>query len=118
MSDPAVHVAAAYATSASAISLAIIGVDYYAIVWGLLGALSMLALTAPVTRTRAVLTVMASTACAAAMSHFLVGLIAEDKESRSAIIAVAFVLGAGAQPVLLEVIEAIVTRIRAWGGRN
>lgn len=118
MTDPTANAAAAYAASVSAISLAIIGVDYYAIVWGLLGALSMLALTAPVTRTRAVFTVMASTACAAAMSHFLVGLVAEDEGSRSAVIAVAFVLGAGAQPLLLEMVESIVMRIRTWGGRN
>jgi hypothetical protein len=117
MTDPTVNMAAAYAASASAISLALIGVDYYAIVWGLLGALSMLALTAPVTRARAMVTVAASTACAAALAHFLVDM-AGGEGNRSAIIAVAFVLGAGAQPVLLAMVETIVARIRAAGGRN
>lgn len=113
MTDPTPVGAVAAAAWLSAVFLAIFGVDYYALAWGLGGALVML--TWPETqlgRMRACLTVWASTITAAALAHFLVDAVGGG---RSMLIGVAFCVGAGAQGILRAAIEAIGERIRRWG---
>lgn len=108
--------AAAAAAWLSAASLALIGVDYYVIVWGLFGALVWLAFGERSDRTRAIVTVTASTICAAALAHGIA--VAATDGQRPALIAIAFVVGAGAQPILRACVDALASRIKLFGGKN
>jgi hypothetical protein len=113
ISDPTPVGAVATAAWLSAVFLAVFGVDYYSLAWGLGGALVML--TWPETRlgrARACLTVWASTITAAALAHFLVDMV---DGGRSMLVGASFCIGAGAQHILRTTIEAIGERIRRWG---
>jgi ABC-type amino acid transport system permease subunit len=112
MTDPAAGVVAA-AASLSAIFLALVGVDYYSLAWGLGGALVMLTWSEKrLGRTRACLTVWASTITAAAIAHLLVDSV---DGQRSMLVGVSFCVGAGAQHILRAGIEAITERLKRWG---
>ncbi|MEI6317406.1 MAG: hypothetical protein WCS09_02750 [Pseudomonadota bacterium] len=112
MTDPAALPAAVTAAWLSSVSLALFGVDYYAIVWGMGGALVMLAWSEPMGRWRAILTVWASTLTAAALAHTLADMAGGD---RKFLIGAAFLLGLGAQPITQAAVEALAARLRRWG---
>lgn len=112
MTDPGTLSAASTAAWLSAFSLALLGVDYYSIVWGMGGALVMLAWGPSIGRWRAILTVWASTLTAAALAHVLADMAGGD---RKFLIASAFLLGIGAQPLTKAAVEAVTARMRRWG---
>lgn len=107
----------AFAATLSAVSLTLLGVDYYAIVWGLLGALSKLALThEQTTSLRACLAVGASTVLAAGMAHVLADAVsATGSGTRGALVSSALLIGFGAQIFVAQAVEAIAARIQRFG---
>lgn len=118
MSEPAGTTVAAVAASLSALSLALLGVDYYAIVWGLLGALARLALTEEqTTSAKATLAVGASTVLAAGMAHVLAGgfEMVTGSGGRGALVSSALALGFGAQILAHRAVEALAARIQRFG---
>lgn len=115
MTEPTTTGAAAFAASISAFSLALIGIDHYAIVWGLIGALSRLAFTEEqLPAMRAAVTVGASTALAAGLAHGIAAL-APTESVRNALIFSAVVIGFGAQAIAKTAVEALLARLKKFG---
>lgn len=99
----------------SALSLALLGVDYYAIIWGMIGALSRLAFTEEqMPAFRAAVTVGASTALAAGLAHGISGL-APTASMRAALIFSAVVIGFGAQAIARATVEALLAKLKRFG---
>jgi hypothetical protein len=118
VSDPATSTGAvAIAASLSAISIALIGVDYYAVVWGMLGALVRLAFDDKPTNTvKSAIAVAASTVAASATAHGLAEM-ASTPGSRGALVSSAFFIGFGAQLFLQSAVEAAAKRLQKFGDR-
>ena len=110
MSDPAGG-SAVVVTMAwlSALSIAMIGVDYYAIVWALAGALVALAWREPDSTVCAGVSVAAGTVTGAALGHVGAELVGG---SRQALVAASFTIGLTAQPIAQALAQAVSARIR------
>jgi hypothetical protein len=104
MTEPTTATAAgvaAWATSASAITLAVFGVDYYALLWGFVGALFARGHAESMTKIRAALYIALSTAV---------------HTSRPILIVLCVACGAGAQRLLDAVVAALESKIKSVGG--
>lgn len=106
---------AAWATSFSAITLALFGVDYYALLWGFVGALFARGHAESMTKVRAALYIGLSTAVGAALGAGLHAAIA-DHTSRPILIVLCVACGAGAQRLLDAVVAALESKIKSVGG--
>jgi outer membrane lipoprotein SlyB len=93
--------------------MAYAGVELLAVVWGFAGALFSLRLTPPERRVDALISVLVSTLAAAALAGFAAGKLGGGKNE---LIAAAFLCGAGAKPIISDVIGAIRKRINSMGG--
>lgn len=114
MIEPTTVTAAGVAAALSAITLALLGVDYYALLWGLVGAMLAMGQAAPMTRGRAIVYVVLSALAGAALGHALANFI--GSVSRSVLIVGSLVGGAGAQIIIAALIRAVVTRVEKTGG--
>jgi hypothetical protein len=119
--EPTAVTAGAVAAAMSAASLALFGVDYYSLLYGLVGALLALPHVEQMGRGRAVLFVVLSTLAGAAMGNGLTAYL--DSKSRPLLIAGCLAGGILAQAfagLLLKnaprLVEAALKRIQ--GGRN
>lgn len=106
----------AVALTLSAVFMALLGVDYYSLLWGLFGAL--LALFQNVDRmgrVRSVIFIVLSTLAGAAVGSAVLTSIAS--ESRALLIVFSMVGGFGAQKIVTALLNAGISRIERMGGQ-
>ncbi len=115
MTDPTSTASGAVAVGAwlSAAVLALLGVEYFALVWGIGGAVFALTLTKPESRKAAIVSVVTSALAGAALASMLANLSGGGK---SALIAIAFITAAGAKPIVSKGIETLENVIGKLGG--
>lgn len=115
MSDPAAAASGAVAVGAwlSAAVFALLGVEYFAIVWGIGGAVFALTLTQQESRKAAIVSVVTSALAGAALAGLLASLAGGGKP---AMIAIAFITAAGAKPIVSKAIESLELLISKLGG--
>lgn len=121
MPEPTTAAAASLAATLSASTLALLGVDYHALIWGLAGSLFALSQIdqpsgKPRTRTGAVALVVVSTLAGAALGGALASLIGEGKTHW--LVASAFLVAAGGTVVVGEGVQSLVAVLRKLGGRS
>lgn len=115
MIEPTSMTAASVAATLSGITLAMLGVDYYALLGGLVGAMLAMGQAAPMTRARAVLYVVLSAIAGAMLGHGAVTLAGNT--ARPMLIICSLVAGAGAQALIAALIGAAIERIKKAGGQ-
>lgn len=98
--------------SISAAVLALLGVDYYALLWGVIGAVFSLLYSDPIGRRRAIITVLVSSFVGAAVGS----AIAEQSGARSLLIVAALICAAGARPIVATGIQVVVSRVGRLAG--
>lgn len=101
----------ALAASASGITLALLGVDYYSLLYGMVGALFALHEAEPMPRTRAVLFVVLSTLAGAALGNGVLAVAGTN--SRALLLVGCIVCGFGTQAILARLLRVLVGRIDA-----
>lgn len=105
-------------TAISTATLALLGVDYYALLWGLIGALFASGQSERLGRTKAIFVVGLSTLIGAAIGNGLVAFT-ETASPRPFIVLGSLVAGFGAQALLTTAVKALVVRIeRVLGGQD
>lgn len=114
MPEPTTTVAGAIAAGASAISLALLGVDYYSLIWGMVGALLALYQAAKMGRVRSVIFVSLSTLVGAACGTGALSTF--QSESRPLLIVCSLVAGFVAQLIVTALLRAGINRIDKLGG--
>lgn len=113
---PDTFTAAAFAAAASATTLALLGVDYYALLWAFIGALAALWQAGTMRRYVAVLFVALSTLLGAAMGSAAVLVIGTNH--LPVLILACLVCGAGAQVLLGAAIKRVAELIANLGGNK
>lgn len=114
MTDPTTSAAAAgIAASISGVTLALIGVEWYALLWSFVGALLAMGEAASMGRLRAIVYVALTTLVGAALGHGLVAVL--DLHSRAILILFSLAGGAGAQRIVSAAIKAVETRLGKLG---
>lgn len=104
----------ALAGAISGATLALLGVDYYSLVWALVGAMVARSERASMGRVRAVIYIALSTLLGAALGSAAVVLA--EQQHRAVLILASIVCGAGAQMLISAVLQAALARIAALGG--
>jgi len=107
-------IAAAIVTGLSGFTLAMLGVDYYSLLWALVGAFLALFQGAPMGRVRAMLFMVLSTLIGAALGTG--GIDAFGSDSTKLLIVFSLVSGYGAQLLMSTLLGASVKRIDKLGG--
>lgn len=113
MTDQALPTATLLASWLSAATMALLGVEYVALLWGFFGALFSLRLTPPETRVAAAVTILLSTLAGAALAGVIAAKIGGGKNEQ---IAAAFIVGAGAKLIVSALLEGVANRLR--GGKE
>lgn len=107
--------AAAVAAAISGVTSALLGVEYYSLIWGMVGALLALYQAAPMGRLRSVIFVSISTLVGAACGTGAVDSIGSD--SRPLLIVASLVAGFGAQLIVTALLRSALSRIEKLGGQ-
>lgn len=107
-------VLAAVAGGISTITLALLGVDYYSLIWSMVGTLLALYQAERMGRLRSVIFVVLSTLIGAALGSGLMDFWGSS--SRPVLIAVSLVSGFGAQLIVTALLRAGINRIERLGG--
>lgn len=115
MIEPTSITAASIAAALSGITLAMLGVDYYALLGGLVGAMLAMGQAAPMTRCRAVMYVVLSAVAGAIIGQGLTTLA--NSPARTVLVLCSLVAGAGAQALISALISAAIARIKKAGGQ-
>lgn len=114
MTEPTTSTVTAIAASLSGITLALLGVEYHALLWAFVGAMLAMANSAGQTMGWAVGRVVLSTLVGAALGS---GAIAALDASKPALLIVLSLLGgAGADQLVKRALDAIGKRIDGAGG--
>jgi len=113
MAEPTTATAAAFAATASGVTLALLGVDYYSLLYGMVGAFLALGSAGAMGRSRAVAYVVLSTVVGAAIGNAAVTFFAVS--SRPLLILGCLVGGAGSQMLVASLIKALNSRIEKLG---
>lgn len=100
--------------SVSAAVLALLGVDYYALLWGVIGAVISALWGESLGRTGAIVTVITSSFVGAGFGT----AIAEQSGSRSWLIVAALVCAAGARPIVATAVQVVVARLKKLAGAD
>lgn len=115
------HSSAAQAAGASitALSIALVGVPYLALLWGFIGAAVALVLTGPETPKGAMLSVLAAGLVGAAGGQAAAEYITGQAQTAGSVLIVASLLiGAGAKPILGAAVAAVIATIGRLGGQK
>jgi len=115
------HSQAAQAAGASitALSIALIGVPYIALLWGFIGAAVALVLTGPETPKGAMLSVLAAGLVGAAGGHAAAEYVTGHAQvGGSVLVITSLLIGAGAKPILGAAIAAVIVAIGRFGGQK
>ncbi|WP_017756862.1 putative holin [Pseudacidovorax intermedius] len=106
--EPTSNVVACIAASASTLAMAMPGVDYYALIWGLIGALLALYQAERMGRIRSLVFVALSTlvgaACGTAATEFI-------GSSRPVLIVLSLIAGFGAQVLVTTLLRALLSHV-------
>lgn len=114
MPEPTTTGVHALALALSTISLALLGVDYYSLLWSLVGALLALFQAEKMGRVRSVIYIALSTLVGAACGTGALSSISST--SRPLLIIGSLVGGFGAQVIVTALLRASVKRIEKLGG--
>lgn len=115
MNDPTITGAHAFATALSALSLALLGVDYYSLIWGMVGAqVALFQNQERMGRVRSVIYIALSTLVGAAVGTGTMSFF--SSESRALLIVCSLVGGFGAQKIVAGLLNAGLARIGKMGG--
>ena len=115
MPEPTTPTAAALAATASGITMALLGVDYYSLIWAMFGAMFALYQTGSVGRVGSVVFVALSTLVGAAVAGGLMAML--DSKARPLMILFGLLGGFGSQAVVNAMLAALVARINKAGGQ-
>ena len=115
MAEPTGSTVAVVAIWLSSAVMALLGVEYYALVWGIVGAIFTMTMSRSESRKSAVISVICSALAGAALAGFMAGTVGGG---RPALIACAFLAAAGAKVIVSAAIRAIEARITAAGGKS
>lgn len=107
--------AASVAAAASGVTMALLGVDYYSVLYGLIGALIAVGQAQHTSRWRAVASVVLSTITGAVLGTVVVEAL--SLTGRASLLLGCIVGGAGAQALVLALVKAAGERINRIGGR-
>lgn len=114
MPEPTTIAAGTAVAAISGVTLALFGVDYYSLLYGMVGALLALGSSPATGRVRAVVFVFLSTLIGAAVGNVAVELLASH--SRALLILGSVVGGAGAQKLVAAALNAVLGRISGAPG--
>lgn len=115
MPEPTTTLAGAIAAGASTITMALLGVDYYSLIWGMVGALLALYQAEKMGRIRSVIFISLSTLVGAACGTGALDAI--KSESKPLLIVFSLVAGFGAQVIVTALLRAGINRIDKLGGQ-
>lgn len=107
---------AAFAAAASGITLAVFGVDYYSLLYGMVGAFIALGQAGQMGRSRAVVYVVLATLVGSAIGNAAVAFFGVS--NRAFLILGCVVGGAGSQLLLSALVRAALARIDGIGGKT
>jgi hypothetical protein len=113
VSEPTTSAAVLAGAWLSSAVLSLLGVEYFALVWGVGGAVFALTLTSPETRKAAIVSVLSSALAGAALGSAIAAQLGGGKQ---AMIALSFLVAAGAKPIVSAAIKALENRITKVGG--
>ncbi len=113
--EPTTLTAGTLAAAASAITLALFGVDYYSLLYGFVGALLALSEAGTMGRRRAVIYVALSTLVGGAFGNAAVTFFGST--ARPFLILGCLIGGAGAQLLVSALLTAALKRIEKLGGQ-
>jgi hypothetical protein len=111
MAEP-ISPSAAFVAAVSGVTLALLGVDYYALLWALVGAMLALGQASAMPRNRAILYVLLSTLLGAALGQGAVAFAGYDQ--RALLILASLLGGAGAQLLVAALLKAALRLIDAY----
>lgn len=106
----------ALAGGVSTVTLALLGVDYYSLIWSMVGTLLALYQAEKMGRIRSVIFVVLSTLIGAALGSGLMDF--SGSTSRRVLIAVSLVSGFGAHLIVTALLRAGINRIERLGGSD
>lgn len=109
MPEPTATVAASMAAAASGVTLALLGVDYHSLLYGLIGALIAVGQTEHTSRWRAVVSVILSTIAGAVIGSVFVEIA--GIKGKSSLLLGCIVGGAGAQALVLAMVRIASSKI-------
>lgn len=121
VSEPAQSTISTFAAGLSAGALALFGVTYLGMLWALIGALTALMFAEQQNRGKALASVVGGMFVGAVMSDLLMYMIdaqATSKLASATHLGIAFIGGAGSKRILSAAIDAVVNRIRLFGGKS
>lgn len=113
MPEPTTTGAATVAAAASGITLAMLGVDYYSLLGGMIGALFSTGQADKMTWWRAIASVILTTIVGAVLGTAAVELL--EAKSRAVLILGSLISGAGAMGIVSSLIKVVTKRIDAIG---
>ena len=114
--EPATSGVKAIVIGLSGVAMSLLGVDYYSLIWAMVGALWALFLnTERMGRVRSVIYVSLSTCIGAAVGTAGVSLL--TSESRALLIVLSMVVGFGAHRVMSALLASTLQRIDKLGGQ-
>ncbi len=116
MTDPTTTSAAAFAAMLSGVTLAMLGVDYYSLLYGMVGAFLALGSTETAGRGKAVAYVCMSTLVGAVVGNAALAFMPESMQVRQVLILGCLVGGYGAHLIAKAVLDAVLRRINKFGG--
>ena len=116
MPEPTTTAAASVAAAASGITMALLGVDYYSLLYGLIGALIAVGQSGHTSRWKAVASVILSTITGSVLGT--VAVEALGLTGKPSLLLGCIVGGAGAQALVLGLVSAANSHIERIGGKK
>lgn len=116
MAEPTTTAAASLAAAMSGITIALLGVDYYSLLYGMVGAFLALGSAESMGRGRAILYVILSTLVGSAIGNASLIVFPVGSQTRAVLILGCLVGGAGAQLLVAALLKAALKRIDKLGG--
>ena len=121
ISEPAQSTIATFSAGLSAGVIAVLGVTYLSLLWGLFGALVGLMIVGPQGKGNAILSVIVGMLTGAVLAEGITTAISPAFTPRgiqSVEVALAFVIGCGSKQIMSAVIFKLIERIKSYGGQK
>lgn len=116
MPEPTTTAAASLAAAVGGVTMALLGVDYHSLLYGLIGALIAVSQAQHTSRMRAVASVVLSTFTGAVLGTVVVESL--DLAGKASLLLGCIVGGAGAQALVLGLVRVAGSRIERMGDRS